>query len=187
MLPLIRLVCSKVDWLVIPASLLMLSGCGSPVSKSGDPAPVVHHSILESHLAGSPFNKVFSNDADLVVLTFFDLYCVACQQSADNFNRIPAALEQALPNERIQITGVAIGDTEFELNVFMRKYNLAYPCLPDPEKTFEQPFAVRGTPTVVIFKRVNSDCLEIFRHEGRLRMSDIDNLVQTVRAIDQNN
>jgi thiol-disulfide isomerase/thioredoxin len=187
MLPLIRLVSSKADWLVIPASLFMLFGCGSPVSTSDAPASVTHHSVMESQVPGSPFHKVFSNEADLVVLTFFDLYCVACQQSADNFNRIPAALELALPNERIQVTGVAIGDTEFELNVFLRKYELTYGCLPDPDKSFEEPFAVRGTPTVLVFKRINSECLEIYRHEGRLRMSDIDKLVETMRGTDQNN
>ena len=165
------------------ASLLLLSGCQTvrPVADSEDPTPQAHHAFAEHAVEGSPFAQVFRGNADAVVLTFFDLYCMACQQSADNFNALPARLQEALPGKRIQVTGVGIGDTELELQVFTRKYALKYPSLPDPEKAFAEPFGIKGTPTVLVFRREGADCLEVYRHEGRFRATDIDNLIEILR------
>ena len=81
----------------------------------------------------------------------------------------------------VQMTGVGVGDTQFEIEVFLKKYTLGYRCLPDPDNLFEEPFALRGTPTVLVFHRDSGKCVEIFRNEGRFRTSDIDKLLETVR------
>lgn len=176
-----RLVRSHTGWLVIPVSLLLLvAGCQTDQASSASLPSPSGHFAAETLVEGSPFQKIFTGNADFVVLTFFDLYCVACQQSAKNFNELNNRLTQSFPGTAIQVTGVGIGDTAFELGVFQRKYKLGYMCLPDPEKEFEQPFSVRGTPTVLVFQRKQSDCLEIYRHEGRFRMDDLNQLVAEI-------
>ena len=176
--PVRRLVRSSKGWLVIPASLLMVvAGCQTDQVSSDQSSPDASHLHAQALDGESPFRKVFNGNADFVVLTFFDLYCVACQQSANNFNVLNDRLAESFPDAAIQMSGIGIGDTAFELTVFQRKYQLGYACLPDPEKTFEEPFAVRGTPTILVFQRKGMDCLEIYRHEGRFRMDDLNQLV----------
>lgn len=169
-------------WLAIPASLLLVAGCTTTEQPAAaQPAPAAHHSLAAGTDPDSPFALVFDGEADLVVLTFFDLYCVACQQSAENFSAAHARIRAEFPETAIRITGVGIGDTEFELSVFQRRYNLPYPSIPDPGKDFEKPFLIKGTPTVLVFSRRGEDCVEIFRCEGRFRASDLENLLETIR------
>ncbi|MEX0330382.1 MAG: TlpA family protein disulfide reductase [Puniceicoccaceae bacterium] len=180
--PIIRKLRIPTGWLAIPASLFLVTACTTteqPASRQ--PAPVAHHSVMESSDPDSPFAKVFDGEAAVVVLTFYDLYCVACQQSAENFTILSNRIGESFPDAPIQVKGVGIGDTAFELSVFQRRYNLPYPSIPDPEKTFEEPFQIKGTPTVLVFTRKDTDCIEIYRHEGRLRSSDVENLLETIR------
>jgi len=177
-----RLVRYNTGWLAIPASLLlMFSGCQTDEPAKQTVASPSHHSASERFDEGSPFHKVFNGEAEFVVLTFFDLYCIACQQSADNFSLLGERIPAAFPDTNIQLTGVGIGDTELELSVFLRKYKLGYNCLADPEKEFEVPFAIRGTPTVLVFQRKGPDCQEIYRHEGRFRLDDLEQMVTKVK------
>jgi hypothetical protein len=170
-------------WLAIPVSLLLHIGCATTESPTPQPTPTAsaHHDEDARHVPGSPFAKVFAGEADIVVLTFFDLYCVACQQSASTFNELHKRIDASLGEMDVQLTGIGVGDTEFELEVFQRKYNLTYRSLPDADKEFEAPFALRGTPTVLVFRREDGKCREIYRHEGRFRSNDIDLLLETVR------
>jgi hypothetical protein len=180
MFPPVRFSRIPAGWLAIPASLFLMTACTTP--ETPPPAePVVHHTHAESTVAGSPFEQVFTGEADIIVLTFYDLYCVACQQSADNFTAAHGQLQSAFPGHTIQMTGVGIGDTAFELSVFQRRYALPYPSIPDPEKHFEEPFQIRGTPTILAYLRDNGNCIEIYRHEGRFRNSDLEKLLEIVR------
>lgn len=178
---LIRVIRIPAGWLAIPASLFMVAGCVTtePVEQVAEPVNASHQMLAE-HEAGSPFGQVFEGEADVVVLTFYDLYCVACQQSADNFSAAHAAIEDAFPDSNIQMTGVGLGDTAFELKVFQRRYALPYTSLPDPEKSFEEPFSIRGTPTILAFRRDGGDCIEIYRHEGRFRSGDVEKLLESI-------
>lgn len=180
-----RITHKPAGWLAIPVSLLLLLvGCASTENPTPHQTPAAQsasHEDTARHVPGSPFEKVFDGQADIVVLTFFDLYCVACQQSADAFKVLYTRVQQDLPGIETQMTGIGVGDTEFEMQVFQRKYALQYRCLPDPEKEFEEPFALRGTPTVLVFHRDSGKCVEVFRNEGRFRTSDIDKLLETVR------
>ncbi|MEX0326876.1 MAG: TlpA family protein disulfide reductase [Puniceicoccaceae bacterium] len=180
--PIVRKLRIPTGWLAIPASLFLVAGCTTTEQPaSTQPAPAAHHSAMASADPDSPFAKVFSGDADVVVLTFYDLYCVACQQSADNFSALHGRIQETFPDMATQVTGVGIGDTAFELSVFQRRYKLPYPSIPDPEKTFEEPFLIKGTPTVLVFTRKDTDCIEIYRHEGRFRSSDMEKLLETIR------
>lgn len=183
MSPIKRLVRYLTGWLAIPASLFLMTiiGCQTAQPSAVADTATATHSHDGRLVEGSPFEKVFDGQADFVVLTFFDLYCVACQQSAENFRILNQRVQSDLADIKVQMTGIGIGDTEFELGVFDRKYQLGYRCIADPEKSFETPFAIRGTPTILLFERKGTDCLEIYRHEGRFRMDDMDALIAELR------
>lgn len=170
-----KIIRSQSGWLVYPASLILLIA-----PAVAGPAGAGDRIVAGAVVAESPEQELFSENADFVVLTFFDLYCLACQQSAENFNLLHERLKQAFPNNLIQVTGVGIGDTDFELGVFLRKYKLTYESRSDPGKSFEKPFAVRGTPTVLVFAMDKSSRREIFRHEGRFRETDIEKLIREI-------
>ena len=159
------------------ASLLLLAACQT--STTSQPVPRQHDSAAML-ASGGPFEQVFNSGAELVVLTFFDLYCVACQQSAENFSQLHAEIIGRYPDRTVQMTGIGVGDTEFEIDVFTRRYPLPYPSIADPQKAFEKPFSIRGTPTVLVFSRKGTNCLEIFRHEGRFRSNNLQELLETI-------
>ena len=160
----------QAGWLAIPASLFLLAGCQGPVMERVDgrpEQPVYSHEIL-------------TPDADVWVLTFFDLYCVACQQSADNFARLNSILTKEKPAGPARMLGIGTGDTAFEVDVFIKRYPLGYRCIPDPEKALASPFSIQGTPTVLVLKRAGNSWRETYRHEGRFRKDDLNNVLEAV-------
>ena len=128
MSPTKRLVRCQTGWLAIPASLFLMIfiGCQTGQPTAEESVATATHSHEEVLVEGSPFEKVFDGQADFVILTFFDLYCVACQQSAENFKVMNQRAQSEFADSIIQVTGIGMGDTEFELAVFDRKYKLGY-------------------------------------------------------------
>ena len=171
-----RIIRRHSGWLAIPASLFlfMLAATAQPAGENNP----LQASLPVDNVTNA---ALFPESADVVVLTFFDLYCLACQQSAETFNMLHQRLGEVFPDRKIHLAGVGIGDTALELDVFQRKYQLSYASLPDPEKTFAEPFLVRGTPTVLVFEAKAGSRTEIYRHEGRFRQTDIDRLIEKIR------
>jgi len=173
-----RLVRNIAGWLALPASLFLSTGC-STTGDAPEPTPVATSSMVES--SEIPFVQIFGQEAAIHIVTFFDLYCMACQQSAEKLAEIHSSLQEIPNGSSVQMTGVGFGDTPFELEVFLKRYHLPYTCYPDPEKNYKEPFALRGTPTVLCFARIGDECREVYRHEGRFRSEDLANLLETVQ------
>ncbi|NDV61789.1 hypothetical protein G0Q06_04935 [Puniceicoccales bacterium CK1056] len=163
----------KTGWLAIPASLLLLFGCQTSIEESTQVAAPAKEEIL-SH-------EILTPDADVWVLTFFDLYCVACQQSADNFAKLNTMLSEQPMDETVRVLGIGTGDTAFEVEVFLKRYPLGYRCIPDPDTALKYPFSLRGTPTVLVLKPSGNGWREVYRHEGRFRSDDLNMVLESVR------
>ena len=163
--------------LLLPLSalcLLALVGCRAsalPEKSPGSESEVLVPETLPAHL-----QEVFSVPSRTLVLTFFDLYCVPCQQSAPNFRALAQKVKDRGVRE-MTIRGIAHGNTELELEAYQERYQLPFASVADPEESLEEILEIRGTPTVLVLRSTPEGWKEMVRHEGRLRDADLENLL----------
>jgi hypothetical protein len=109
--------------------------------------------------------------ASVLMVEVFSMYCPICQAGAPEVNRLYTLIENDPKLRReVKIIGIGIGNTPYEVDVFRKKYGIAFPLVPDPEsaiqKVTEQ--TIR-TPTFVVLGRKDSGPIGVLKvHVGRI-------------------
>ncbi len=86
-----------------------------------------------------PF-KIAQLKAPVIIIEILSMYCPYCQSDASNVNSLFKLVEgDGQLKDKIKIIGIAAGNSPFEMNLFKKKFNIAFPIFPDPEfKLYEQ-------------------------------------------------
>ncbi|MDM8538860.1 TlpA disulfide reductase family protein, partial [Desulfobacterales bacterium HSG17] len=91
--------------------------------------------------------------SDLVIIEIFSMYCPHCQREAPLVNSFydKLANDPDLKN-RIKLIGIGVGNSDYEVNFFKKKYDIKFPLFSDPDfKYYEQIGEVR-TPFFIGIK-----------------------------------
>ena len=85
--------------------------------------------------------------ADIVIVEIFSMYCPYCQKEAPSVNR----LYELLPGEEkkgrvIKLVGIGAGNSDFEVDVFKKKYAIPFPLFSDARFTLHRQIGEVGTP-----------------------------------------
>jgi thiol-disulfide isomerase/thioredoxin len=88
--------------------------------------------------------------ADVVLIEFFNIYCPHCQADAP-VTRELYRLVQADPRlaDRVRLIGIGIGNTDFEVGLFKKKYAVPFPLFADGDYAIEDTVQIRYTPHYV--------------------------------------
>ncbi len=108
-------------------------------------------------IKGGGFFKIPWIKARAVIIEIFSMYCPYCQREAPEVNRLFNLIENdpALKG-KIKLIGLGTGNTNFEVEVFKKKYNVPFPLVPDEEFTVHKGFGEVRTP-YFIGVRINAD------------------------------
>jgi len=93
-------------------------------------------------------------EGELLVLEFFNKYCLTCWRQAPQLQTFSELLEPGDLGGRVRILSVGAGNSAKELEGFRREFQLEYPLAPDPG--FEQYYALGepgGTPCTAFLLR----------------------------------
>ncbi|SDK92040.1 Peroxiredoxin [Maridesulfovibrio ferrireducens] len=85
-------------------------------------------------------------DADFVIIEIFSMYCPHCQAEAPSVNKLFAALKKSKSNARIKLIGVGVGNSDFEVNFFRKKYQIEFPLFDDLDFKIYEEVGKPGTP-----------------------------------------
>jgi len=89
---------------------------------------------------------------DVLIVEVFSMYCPICQATAEETNKLHELIERdpALRG-KVKLIGVGIGNTPFEVNMFRKKFHVAFPLFADDNSAIREAFSepVR-TPTFII-------------------------------------
>ncbi|MBE0617694.1 MAG: redoxin domain-containing protein, partial [Proteobacteria bacterium] len=91
---------------------------------------------------------------ELLVLEFFNKYCLTCWRQAPQLQTFSELLEPGDLGGRVRILSVGAGNSAKELEGFRQEFRLNYPLAPDPG--FEQFYALGepgGTPCTAFLLR----------------------------------
>jgi peroxiredoxin len=84
--------------------------------------------------------------ADLVIVEILSVYCPSCQRQTPVFNKLFGLIENdAKTRGRIKMMGIAVGNSNREVQDFVKRYKIPFPIIPDPN--FEMHRAIGGSRT----------------------------------------
>lgn len=104
-------------------------------------------------LSGSGLFKINQIKAKVVIIEIFSMYCPYCQAEAPNVNRLYSSIEGHLGLKgKIKMVGIGVGNSQFETNTFKKKYNIAFPLIPDADFKLHKMIGEVRTPYFIVVK-----------------------------------
>jgi len=104
-----------------------------------------------------------NSKADVVVLNFFDMYCIHCQRDAKHVNELYERLQGGRHRSKVEFYGIGWGNSPMEVEMYRKRYNVKYPLIPDEKKSISKRFGKVRTPLIVVLKKQGGQFKESFR------------------------
>jgi peroxiredoxin len=158
---------------LLPALVSVVMALGQVTEAEGTSKRLIHvgevFPDMSFNVPDSPGDRVYlgleSGDTftlkdiqgDLVLVEILNVHCIHCQEQASIYNELYKMIEQdASTRGRIKFIGFAVGNNEFEVKYFRRKYDVPFPIISDHR--FELHRAIGGSVTPFsIFVRLGKD------------------------------
>lgn len=143
-----------------PAARPLATGTPFPdVALIGKLSPEAAASLgLEAGQASQPLSKV---TAEVLVVEIFSMYCPYCQAEAPNVNALHDLIDKRGLGNRIKIIGIGAGNSDMEVDIFRKKYDVPFPLFSDAAFAVHQSIGQVGTPFFYILKKTKTGGYEI--------------------------
>ena len=135
-------------------------------NKASHPLPVgsvmpdlqLHGELSPEHIAalglkGATPYALSRIKAKTVILVAFSMYCPHCQREAPLLNELDGLLKSRGLDKDVKLIGVGIGNSDFEVQVFQKKYSVTFPLFSDPEFKTNKEIGEVGTPFFYVLNR----------------------------------
>ena len=118
----------------------------------------------------------------VVLLEIFNMYCTVCQGEARGVNELYRLINtHPQLKGQMAVIGIGVGNSDFEVDVFRKKYNIAFPLFPDSNYLLHKQFKEPRTPTFVLIRtKGKSGSMVLYHHAGPI--GDPKAFLQTLRA-----
>ena len=101
--------------------------------------------------------------ADVVVIEIFSMYCPHCQREAPYVNELYQKIENNKNlKERVKLIGIGVGNSDFEVEFFRKKYNIPFPLFSDSDFSIHKKLSQVRTPYFLCVKIDGKGISEIF-------------------------
>ena len=120
---------------------------------------------LVSQTGPTPINTV---KADVLVVEIFSMYCPFCQREAPNINALHALIDKQGLSGRIKIIGIGAGNSDTEVEIFRKKYNVPFAMFSDSSFAVHQRVGQVGTPFFYVLRKKPAGYEIVLTHLGVL-------------------
>lgn len=140
--------------LIVFVALLLAAN----VAFAGDPFPDL---TLEGKLSEaqkeylgvtSDTFKLTDIKAEYLFIEGYSMYCPICQRDAPRLNEVYKAVSLMDSQNSIRFIGLALGNTQFEVEFYKKKYTVEYPLFKDEDYTIHKALGEIPTPTFYVVK-----------------------------------
>ena len=101
--------------------------------------------------------------ADVVVLSFFDMYCPHCQKNAKHVNELAAMSRRQGVGGQIDFYAIGWNNTPMEVEMYRKRYKVTYPVIPDRDRSISARFGKFRPPLVIALKKQGGQWKEFYR------------------------
>ena len=148
-------------WILLGVLLLTLpaAAAASPPAVGGFlpdiSLPTPRDSVEKKYLglSGSDHFKIPQIGATVVIIEIFSMYCPYCQAEAPSVNSLYARIENdPAPRGRIKLIGIGVGNSQFEVELFKKKYAIPFPIFADGDFAIHAMVGEVRTPYFIAVK-----------------------------------
>ena len=118
---------------------------------------------LASKTGPTPINKL---NADVLVVEIFSMYCPFCQREAPNINALQALIDKQGLSKRLKIIGIGAGNSDTEVEIFRKKYNVPFALFSDAAFAVHQRVGQVGTPFFYVLRKKPAGYEIVLTHLG---------------------
>lgn len=113
-------------------------------------------------LSGSGIFSADQVKTQVLVIQIFSMYCPYCQKDAPNVNRFYGLIENnPRLKGKIKILGIGVGNTQYEVAAFKKKYKVVFPLIPDADFKIHEIVGEVRTPYFMAVKLNSPKKLEV--------------------------
>jgi thiol-disulfide isomerase/thioredoxin len=128
------------------------AGSALPEIELLKPGDSTHLKYLGLPSGGTSF-KVHQIKAKVAIIQIFSMYCPYCQADAPNVNRLYGLIENNPQfKDKIKIIGIGVGNSQFEVGIFKKKYSVEFPLVPDGDFKIHKIVGEVRTPYFIVVK-----------------------------------
>lgn len=103
--------------------------------------------------SGGTSFKINQIKAKVAIIQIFSMYCPYCQADAPNVNRLYGLIESNPQfKDKIKILGIGVGNSQFEVGIFKKKYSVEFPLVPDGDFKIHKIVDEVRTPYFIVVK-----------------------------------
>jgi thiol-disulfide isomerase/thioredoxin len=155
----------------------------------GGPLPVIKLPIPKNPeeksylgLTGEGSFTIPKIKARVVIIEIFSMYCPYCQKEAPTVNELYNAIENnpALKG-KIKIIGIGAGNTPMEVDVFRKKFQIAFPLFPDVDYSIHKVCGEVRTP-YFIGVRINDNGTHEVIYSKLGGLQDVNQFLELIRS-----
>jgi thiol-disulfide isomerase/thioredoxin len=152
--------------LTVFSLMVFLVACASPLFAGTDPPemggvlPQITLSVPENPgqqsylgVTGKETFTIPEIKAEVVIVEIYSMYCPFCQAEAPLINELYTKIQRnGNLKDKIKLIGIAAGNSEFEVDVYRKKYNVAFPLFSDGDFVIHKSIGEVRTPYFIGIK-----------------------------------
>jgi thiol-disulfide isomerase/thioredoxin len=154
----------------------------------GGPLPVIKLPIPKNPeeksylgLTGEGSFTIPKVKARVVIIEIFSMYCPYCQKEAPTVNELYNAIENNPDLKgKIKIIGIGAGNTPMEVDVFRKKFQIAFPLFPDVDYSIHKVCGEVRTP-YFIGVRINDNGTHEVIYSKLGGLQDVNQFLELIR------
>jgi len=147
--------------------------------------PVPQKPELQKYLglSGKSSFSIPQVKADVVLIEIFSMYCPYCQREAPAVNALYRKIESSSRlKEKIKLIGIGAGNSEFEVDVFRKKFAIEFPLFPDNDYSIHKVIGEVRTPYFIGVKLDEGGKHSIF-YSKLGSIGDPDNFLSLIQQL----
>jgi len=122
--------------------------------------------------------KLTDIKADYLFVEAYSMYCPVCQRDAPRLNEVYKAVSLMDSKGSIKFIGLALGNTQFEVEFYKKKYMVEFPLIQDEDYAVHKALDEVATPTFYIVKLGDSPEV-LYKKVGEAEDKDV--LLQAIK------